>query len=69
MLKFQKKTPPPIFAFRLDSKDKTWLEQELAALHEGVNKRRKADEKAISKSAIILEALRIGLSSIKKKYR
>lgn len=57
-----------IFAFRVSKKDKSWLNKELANLKEMANKVRADGTRVINKNDLLLDALRIGLDKVKKKY-
>lgn len=56
------------FAFRVSKKDKEWLAKEIQSLKEFANKRRARGTRVINKNDLIMEALRLGLKSVKIEY-
>ena len=66
----KKKTEPkdyPIFAFRVSGTEKSQLSADIEFAVDQLNKNRADDEKMWRKNDVIVEALKIGLSTLKKK--
>ena len=67
-MKTKKKQPKdyPIFAFRISSDDKAWLEDQLEKKKEQLNRNLHEFEFVKTKNDIILEALKFGLLKVKR---
>ena len=68
----QKKTPSdyPQFAFRMKTfEEKVALEKEIEQVQDLFNNALKEEEKSYKKNEIILEALRLGLTMMRRKAR
>ena len=59
----------PQMAFRVSSEDKERLMELINEVHEIANSKVREGEKKFKKNELIVDALWLGLSQIKKKYR
>ena len=69
MAQKQKKTPSeyPLFAFRLNSDQKSALNAMLTEVRSALNKRLNPNDKLWMKNDLIVEALKIGLPQLKSR--
>lgn len=70
-MKRDKKMHPsdyPQMAFRVSMEDKDSLSKLIDSVHISANKKIEDDEKRVKKNELIVEALFIGLQTLKKKH-
>ena len=66
MIKREKTKKSVLYVFRVTDEEKSWIEEEVQAAYDRINDKRDDDERVVSKSQILIEALTLGFHGLKK---